>query len=254
MLFPKRRSRAKKLPLDKDLPLRYNIEYEFDFGFMAHRHSTRAPFSQGDKHMTSMKASTKRTDAVTNRARILQAAQAVFAERGLELEMHEVAALAHLGVGTLYGHFANREDLLRAILQRVIEDALEQFRAALTSHPDDPRAAFLAFVSTGVHMQDHYRPLSSVLRDLRLIKLMDPSYMSQVRMQFLEIPKGLLMQGVQAGIFRQDLDQNMAAVIIMGAFHSVMDLLETSRSLDELADRLAHSLLIMLTGKAESQT
>lgn len=204
--------------------------------------------------MASMKGSTKRTDAVTNRARILQAALAVFAERGLELEMNEVAALAHLGVGTLYGHFANREDLLRAILQSVIEDALEQLRAAQTSHPDDPRAALLALVSTGVHVQDQYRPLSGVLHDLRLIELMDPSYVSQVRMQFLEIPKDLLTQGVQAGIFRQDLDQNMAAVIIMGAFISVMDLLETSRSLDELAERLAHSLLIMLTGKAEPET
>jgi len=201
-----------------------------------------------------MKGSMKRTDAVTNRARILQAALAVFAERGLDLEMNEVAALAHLGVATLYGHFAKREDLLRAILQSVIEDALEQLRAAQTSHPDDPRAALLALVSTGVHVQDQYRPLSGVLRDLRLIELMDPSYVSQVRMQFLEIPKDLLMQGMQAGIFRQDLDQNMAAVIIMGAFHSVMDLLETSRSLDELAERLAHSLLIMLTGKAEPET
>jgi len=201
-----------------------------------------------------MKGSTKRTDVVTNRARILQAALTVFAKRGLELEMNEVATLAHLAVGTLYGHFAKREDLLRAILQSVIEDALEQLRAAQTSHPDDPRAALLALVSTGVHVQDQYRPLSSVIRDPRLIELMDPSYVSQVRMQFLEIPKDLLMQGVQAGIFRQDLDQNMAAVIIMGAFHSVMDLLETSRSLDELAEQLAHSLLFMLTGKAEPET
>jgi AcrR family transcriptional regulator len=211
-------------------------------------------FAEGDKHMASIKGSTKRTDAVTNRARILQAALAVFARRGLELEMNEVAAQAHLGVGTLYGHFGNREDLLRAILQSVIDDALEQLRTARTSHPDDPRAALLALVSTGVRVQDLYRPLSGVLRDIRLIELMDPSYVSQIRIQFLEIPKELFMQGVQAGIFRQDLDQNMAALIIMGAFYSVMDLLETSHSLDELAERLARSLLIMLTGKAEPET
>lgn len=203
--------------------------------------------------MASGKGSMKRTDAVTNRARILQAALAVFAERGLELEMNEVAALAHLGVGTLYGHFANREDLLRAILQSIIEDALTQLRAAHTSHPDDPRTALRVLVSTGIHLQDQYRPLGGVLRDLRLIKLMDPSYVSQVRLQFLEVPKDLLTQGMQMGIFRQDLDQDMAAVIIMGAFISVMDLLEISRSLDELVERLTHSLLTMLTGNAEPE-
>ena len=74
---------------------------------------------------------TKRSDAVTNRARILEVAQSVFAERGLELEMNEVAAQAHLGVGTLYGHFANREDLLRAIVLRAVDDSLAQLRAAL---------------------------------------------------------------------------------------------------------------------------
>ena len=197
--------------------------------------------------MASAKEPTKRTDAVTNRARILQAALAVFAGRGLELEMNEVAALAHLGVGTLYGHFANREDLLRAILQSIIEDALTQLRAVHASHPDDPRAALQELVSTGLHLQDQYRPLSGALRDLRLVELMDPSYVSQVRLRFLEVPKDLLTQGVQMGIFRQDLDQDMTAVIIMGAFISVMDLLEISRSLDELVERLTHSLLTMLT-------
>lgn len=204
--------------------------------------------------MRSTRGSTKRTDAVNNRARILQAALAVFAERGLELEMNEVAARASLGVATLYGHFANREDLLRAILASVIDDALEQLRVALTVHPDDPRAALRALVSAGVHLQDQYRPLAGVLRDIRLVELMEPAYVSQVRMQFLEIPKDLLTQGMQAGVFHRDLDQNITAVIIMGAFISVLDLLETSRSLDELTERLASSLLIMLTGKAESET
>ncbi len=201
--------------------------------------------------MASTRGSTKRTDAITNRARILQAALTVFAERGLDLEMNEVATLAQLGVGTLYGHFANREDLLRAILQSVIEDALAQLQAAQTAHADDPRAALQALVSAGVHMQDRYRPLGGVLRDPRLITLMDPAYVSQVRMRFLEVPKELLLRGMQMGVFRPDLDQDMASVIIMGAFISVMDLLETSRSLAELVERLSRSLLIMLTGKTE---
>jgi len=72
---------------------------------------------------------TKRADAVLNRARILKVAQSVFAEYGLELEMGEVAARAQLGVGTLYRHFANREDLLRAIVQITVDDVLAQLQA-----------------------------------------------------------------------------------------------------------------------------
>lgn len=202
--------------------------------------------------MASTKGSSKRTDAVTNRARILQAALAVFAERGLDLEMHEVAARAHLGVGTLYGHFANREDLLRAILQSAVEDCLEQLRVVQTASIDDPRAALQAIISTGIHLHDQYGVLSGVLRDPRLVELMGPSYVSQVRMQSLELPKDLLTRWMQAGIIHRDLDLDMTIVIITSAFFS-MDMLGTSRSRDELVERFSHTLLIMLTGKAEPE-
>lgn len=234
------------------------IEVDFDFDFYFDRKNDRFSVSthshqRKNKGMTDTKKVSMRADAVANRARILEAAHTLFAVRGLELEMQDVAKQAGLGLGTLYGHFANREDLLRAILQSVIDDALSQLRTASASHPENPRAALQALVSAGVRVQDQYRSLSGVLRDPRLIKLMEPSYVSQVRMQFLEIPKDLLSRGMQMGIFRQDLDQNMAAVIIMGSFMSVMDLLETYLSLDELAERLARSLLMMFTGNAAGE-
>lgn len=90
-----------------------------------------------------------------------------------------------------------------------------------------------------------------MIRDPRLAKVLNPSYGQSVRIQFLEIPKDLLNHGVQAGIFRKDLDQDMAAVMIMGTFVSAIDLLGKHSSLDELAQRLAHSLLTLFTGKAE---
>lgn len=198
--------------------------------------------------MEPSRGSTRRADAVTNRARILQATRSLFAERGLELEMNEVAARAHLGVGTLYGHFANREELLRAIVRDAVDDSLAQLRATLASHADDPRAAFQALVSAGLHVQQQYRPLFAVIRDPRLTKLLDHSYGQSARARFLEIPGELINHGVQAGVFREDLDQEMASVTIMGAFISAIDLLDTHDSLDELAQRLSHFLLTMLTG------
>jgi AcrR family transcriptional regulator len=174
--------------------------------------------------MQHSKGSTKRADAVTNRARILEVAQSVFAERGLELEMNEVAARAHLGVGTLYRHFANREDLLRAIVRRSVDDALAQLRSALTSAADDPVASLQALVSTGLHVQQQYRPLFVVMRDPRLAKLLDPSYGQTIRSQFLETVRDMIDHGIKAGIFRDDLDQEMAAATIIGSFTSAFDL------------------------------
>jgi AcrR family transcriptional regulator len=197
---------------------------------------------------------TKRADAVTNRARILEVAQSVFAECGLELEMSEVAARANLGVGTLYRHFANREDLLRAIVRRAIDDALAHLRSALASAADDPVASLQALVSAGLHVQQQYRPLFAVMRDPRLAKLLDPSYGQTMRTQFLETVREMIDHGIKAGIFRDDLDQEMAAATILGSFTSAFDLLGTRCSLDELAQRLSPLLLTMVTGKTEKES
>ncbi len=193
---------------------------------------------------------TKRADAVTNRARIIEVALSVFAECGLELEMNVIAARAHLGVGTLYRHFANREDLLRAIVQRAVDDALTQMRSA-ASASDDPVVSLQALVSAGLHTQQQYRPLFAVMRDPRLAKLLDSPYAQSIRTQFRKTVRELIDHGIEVGVFRNDLDAEMAAVTIMGSFTSAIDLLGTSYSLDELAQRLSHFLLTMFTGKTE---
>ncbi len=200
--------------------------------------------------MEPAEVSTKRADAVINRARILEVSRCVFAECGLELEMNEVAARAHLGVGTLYRHFANREDLLRAIVRHAVEDALTQLRSA-ASVSDDPRAALEALVAAGLRVHQQYRPLFAVIRDPRLVKLLDPSYGQTIRTRFRETVREVIDHGIQVGIFRDDLDAEMAVVTIFGSFTSAADLLGTRYSLDELAQRLSHLLLTMLTRKTE---
>src|SRR6266567_7675293 len=184
--------------------------------------------------MEPAEVSTKRADAVINRARILEVSRCVFAECGLELEMNVIAARAHLGVGTLYRHFANREDLLRAIVQRAVDDALTQMRSA-ASASDDPVVSLQALVSAGLHTQQQYRPLFAVMRDPRLAKLLDSPYAQSIRTQFRKTVRELIDHGSEVGVFRNDLDAEMAAVTIMGSFTSAIDLLGTSYSLDELA-------------------
>jgi AcrR family transcriptional regulator len=197
----------------------------------------------------------RRADAVANRAHILEVAQALFAERGLELEMSEVAARARLGVGTLYRHFANREDLLRALILRTIEDGLTQYRAALGSVSADPRGALQALILAMLRVHQQYGSLFALMRDPRLAKLQlfDPPPEKSIRAQILEIPKALLAEGIKLGVFRADLDHEMAATMILGTLSSAIDFLDAERSLDEMARRLSHFLLAVLERKpAES--
>jgi AcrR family transcriptional regulator len=61
---------------------------------------------------------TERADAARNRARILEAAERLFAARGVEtVTMDEIAAEAGVGKGTLFRRFGDRAGLALALLE-----------------------------------------------------------------------------------------------------------------------------------------
>ena len=63
----------------------------------------------------------QRVDAQRNTGALLEAAKAAFATSGVDAPAKEIAALAGVGVGTLYRHFPRRSDLVVAVLQREID-------------------------------------------------------------------------------------------------------------------------------------
>src|SRR5438132_11315973 len=66
---------------------------------------------------------------------ILDAAEHVFAERGFHVaRIQDVAKRARIGVGTVYNHFEQKEDLLQALL----EERMEEMVARLWPRPSDP--------------------------------------------------------------------------------------------------------------------
>ncbi|CRZ17894.1 TetR/AcrR family transcriptional regulator [Mycolicibacterium neworleansense] len=66
-----------------------------------------------------------RKDAERNRQRVLDAARELFAEKGLEATLNDVARYANVGVGTVYRRFATKEELIEAIFV----DGMEQLTA-----------------------------------------------------------------------------------------------------------------------------
>ena len=85
----------------------------------------------------------ERADARANRQRIIQAALSVLAEKGAAAEIKEVAERAGVGVGTIYRNFATKDDLLRGILDDVIEQYMAIHDRALAV--DDPVAGIRLF-------------------------------------------------------------------------------------------------------------
>jgi AcrR family transcriptional regulator len=76
--------------------------------------------------MTGGEERSTRKDSVRNRARLIEAAREVFAERGFGATLDDIARHAGLGTGTAYRHFPNKQ----AIAAEVLTEATEQIGAA----------------------------------------------------------------------------------------------------------------------------
>jgi AcrR family transcriptional regulator len=88
-----------------------------------------------------------RKDALRNRERVLDAATELVRRDGENVPIARIAEHAGVGVGTVYRHFATREDLLGALVYRSFALAVDNARAA-AAHPgsalEGVRAFFLA--------------------------------------------------------------------------------------------------------------
>ena len=72
-----------------------------------------------------------RKDAARNREALLAAAGEVYAERGVEASLEEIARRAGVGIGTLYRHFPNRDALNEAVYRREVDSLCDGVDALL---------------------------------------------------------------------------------------------------------------------------
>lgn len=94
-----------------------------------------------------------RADALRNRARLIEAAAAAFAEHGEATSLEEVAQRAGVGIGTLYRHFPTRDALVEAVYRSGVESLCEAADQLLEREPPDVALAewmqrFVAYVAT----------------------------------------------------------------------------------------------------------
>jgi AcrR family transcriptional regulator len=81
-----------------------------------------------------------RADAARNRARVLNAARELFADRGTEVPLDEIARRAGVGPGTVHLHFPTKAALLAAIIvERIDQRAIE---GSALADSGDPEALF----------------------------------------------------------------------------------------------------------------
>lgn len=83
-----------------------------------------------------------RADAQRNYDRIVETARQVFREQGYDASLDLIAKQAGVGPGTLYRHFASRDDLIDAVMKTWVEH-VEMTADKALAHEGGPRALLL---------------------------------------------------------------------------------------------------------------
>lgn len=142
-----------------------------------------------------------RADAARNRAKLLEAATALFAERGVETSLDDVAKAAGVGIGTLYRHFPSREDLVLAVYGAQI-DALDERSRELATR-EDPGEALREWMRGFV---DFYAVKQGMVTLLRTMMNGSRSeHFEHTRTTLREAAERMLAPAIAAGVIREDV-------------------------------------------------
>jgi AcrR family transcriptional regulator len=147
----------------------------------------------------------QRSDAVRNRQRVLDAASAAYAEVGPRFGMHDVARRANVGVGTVYRHFADREELIDAIARPFFDRTLELARQAEADAPAGAR--FATFLRSFAAAQAEHGVTGHCAWD-------SPAAQA-VRAELRVFVTGFLAADQEAGMLRGDLTREDAAAVLL---------------------------------------
>jgi AcrR family transcriptional regulator len=177
-----------------------------------------------------------RADAQRNRERVLEAANALLATRGVDVSVDEIAQRAQVGVGTLYRNFPTKQALLEALLVARIEPLVVAAREAAGA--EDPGEAFVGFVR---HLSDEFADFKA-LADAMVASGIDIDVAKKEASAELFAAIGELFEQAQrAGRIRPDVNLSDVAAMMSGLGHAdpaFMDQGQRSRCVALICDSL----------------
>jgi AcrR family transcriptional regulator len=155
----------------------------------------------------------ERADARANRARLVEAARAVFSERGLAAEMKEIAERAGVGVGTIYRNFPSKEDLVFAVMRDALAATIAEARVAEAM--DDPIDGLRALLASALAMIDRYGWLVEAMLGGQFLP--NPQMRAELeRHKNFGGFERLIQRAVGQGRLRADLDMRVATTMLTG--------------------------------------
>ncbi|CRK59625.1 Transcriptional regulator, TetR family [Alloactinosynnema sp. L-07] len=151
-----------------------------------------------------------RADAERNRVRVVIAARELFASHGLDVTLDDVARHAGVGVGTVYRRFPNKEALVLAVFDHVLDELVEHIDAAV-AEPD-------AWVGLSRLITDIAEKQAADRGLYEICTRADFGQMERISAHFIPTMEALVSRAKEQGALRPDFEApDIGPLLIMVA-------------------------------------
>ena len=202
------------------------------------------PIAEHVSRRASGRKATKKSGAT--RQQILDAAAALFAERGYSLtRLTDIADKAGMHLTGLYYYFDNKEELVSEIICFVPGRAAAALRTTLAAMPE--RASHRSRIETAfrVYLEHILKDDDYVRADHRIAAQISPEVRERaltISREINEIWRKLLTDATAAGDLRRDIDPTMLRMLMLGSMNWAV---EWFRAEISPPSRLAKAMAVM---------
>jgi TetR/AcrR family transcriptional regulator, cholesterol catabolism regulator len=187
------------------------------------------------------------TTSSTRREQILDTATAVFAEKGIVgATVRDISDRAGILSGSLYHHFASKEEMISEILSPVIRSQIEEFDSIVAEH-DDPVEILQLVIAAEIAQSARAPHVARILRqdEHHISSLAGLDEVAQQRRAIRARVESVISKGVASGQFRSDCDPRVTSLALfdlaLGAYRHLKPL--GRYSTEELTKQLTTMLL-----------
>ena len=191
-----------------------------------------------------------RNEDADTRTLVLDAAARLFSTQGYAaVSLRDIAAAIGIKAGSLYYHFASKDDLLAAVLNKGVQTVHEHVKAAVERLPAN--ASPLKAIETAIieHLQSVLELHVYSLANIRIISQAPESVRMRVlphRHAYEAFWMALFEQGKKARLLRAGLDLGLVMRALFSAMNGAIDWYRPDGALSaaEIGGRLANVFLM----------
>ena len=193
-------------------------------------------------------ANGKITKAERTRARLIEVAKRLYQEHGSDhVTVRRIAAAAKIEAGSIYYHFASRDEIMRAVLESGVGGAQQEVMQAIAEAGAASSPIERLRAALGAHLRYTLREhFSSRLKSIRrLPKRLRERHMQQER-EYAAIFADLLQEAQRRGLLRAGFDLSVVRMLSMGALTWVAEWYDPKGAMTP--DDVADEFMRVLTG------